>query len=51
MYRRLALNEEREVAASYGPAWSAYAAITPRFLPHRRPVAAVAQPRVRGSRS
>jgi hypothetical protein len=38
VYRRLALREETEVAARFGPAWDAYAAITPRFLPsrHRR---------------
>ena len=33
VYRRLALAEEREVAARFGPAWTQYAARTPRFLP------------------
>ena len=40
VYRRLALAEEREVAARFGPAWADYAARTPRFLPwpsHRTP--------------
>jgi protein-S-isoprenylcysteine O-methyltransferase Ste14 len=34
VYRRLAIREEREVAAEFGSAYSAYAARTPRFLPH-----------------
>lgn len=34
MYVRLALTEEREVAASFGEAYASYAAATPRFLPH-----------------
>ena len=34
MYRRLALSEEREVAASFGEAYTEYAAVTPRFFPH-----------------
>jgi protein-S-isoprenylcysteine O-methyltransferase Ste14 len=33
VYRRLALGEEGEVAARFGPAWIAYAARTPRFIP------------------
>jgi protein-S-isoprenylcysteine O-methyltransferase Ste14 len=33
VYRRLALAEEREVAARFGPAWIEYAARTPRFYP------------------
>ncbi len=36
VYRRLAIAEEREVAARFGPAWAAYAQRTPRFLPRRR---------------
>ena len=36
VYRRLAIREEREVAATFGPAWDSYAAETPRFLPRRR---------------
>jgi protein-S-isoprenylcysteine O-methyltransferase Ste14 len=36
VYRRLAMREERDVAAEFGAAWSRYAAETPRFLPRRR---------------
>lgn len=36
IYRRLAVSEERTVRASFGPAWDAYAAVTPRFIPRRR---------------
>jgi protein-S-isoprenylcysteine O-methyltransferase Ste14 len=35
VYSRLARAEEREVAAKFGPAWSAYAAAVPRFIPRR----------------
>jgi protein-S-isoprenylcysteine O-methyltransferase Ste14 len=35
VYRRLAVREEREVAAEFGPVWARYAAETPRFLPRR----------------
>jgi protein-S-isoprenylcysteine O-methyltransferase Ste14 len=35
VYRRLAIREEREVAADFGPVWEQYAAETPRFLPRR----------------
>jgi protein-S-isoprenylcysteine O-methyltransferase Ste14 len=35
VYRRLAIREEREVAAEFGPVWEQYAAQTPRFLPRR----------------
>ncbi len=35
VYRRLAMREEREVAAEFGDRWLAYAAITPRFIPRR----------------
>ncbi len=40
MYVRLAHREEREVATEFGETWQAYAALTPRWLPHirRRPV-------------
>lgn len=34
VYRHLAIGEEREVREHFGPAWDAYAARTPRFLPH-----------------
>jgi protein-S-isoprenylcysteine O-methyltransferase Ste14 len=37
IYRRLAISEERTVRATFGPAWDAYAATTPRFVPHHRP--------------
>lgn len=33
VYRRLAVAEEREMTASFGPAWGEYAAGTPRFIP------------------
>lgn len=33
MYGRLAVQEEREMARQFGPAWQAYAARTPRFIP------------------
>jgi len=36
IYRRLALSEEREVAARFGPEWRAWAAVTPPFVPHIR---------------
>ena len=35
IYRRLAIREERDVAAAFGPSWGSYAAVTPRFLPRR----------------
>ena len=44
VYRRLAIREEREVAAQLGEAWSSYAAVTPRFLPRRRPRTQAASP-------
>jgi protein-S-isoprenylcysteine O-methyltransferase Ste14 len=50
VYARLARGEEQEVAASFGEAWSAYAARTPAFLPrlgshrHRRGVSVGGQP-------
>ncbi len=34
VYRKLAIREEREVAAEFGEAWEAYARDKPRFLPH-----------------
>jgi protein-S-isoprenylcysteine O-methyltransferase Ste14 len=37
VYRRLAIGEERELAASFPEAWHDYAAATPRFVPKRRP--------------
>ena len=36
VYRRLAIAEEHEVAARFGPAWTRYAAATPRFVPRLR---------------
>ena len=33
VYRRLAMQEERTVAAAFGPEWIRYAAATPRFVP------------------
>ena len=36
VYRKLAIREEREVAAEFGTAWEAYAEDRPRFLPHLR---------------
>ncbi len=36
VYRKLAIREEREVAAEFASAWDAYAAGKPRFLPHLR---------------
>ena len=36
VYRRLAVAEEGEVRAHFAPAWDAYAAATPAFIPHRR---------------
>lgn len=35
-YSRLALAEEREVAARFGQEWTDYAAHTPRFVPRRQ---------------
>jgi len=37
VYRRLAIGEEREVAAALPREWDAYAAATPRFIPRWRP--------------
>jgi len=34
VYRRLAMAEERDVRATFGDRWDAYAALTPRFIPH-----------------
>jgi protein-S-isoprenylcysteine O-methyltransferase Ste14 len=34
MYVRLAISEERDSEAAFGGAWQAYAAVTPRFIPH-----------------
>ena len=36
VYRRLAIREERDVAAEFGPIWGEYSAVTPRFVPRRR---------------
>ena len=45
IYRRLAMAEERTVRAVFGPAWDAYAAATPRFVPRHRPPVRPAPPR------
>jgi protein-S-isoprenylcysteine O-methyltransferase Ste14 len=37
VYVRLARCEEREARARFGPAWDAYAAVTPPFVPQLRP--------------
>ena len=37
VYRRLAIREERDVAAEFGAAWTRYAEVTPRFVPRLRP--------------
>ncbi len=37
VYARLARSEEREVAALFGPKWTAYATHVHRYLPHRPP--------------
>ena len=37
IYARLARNEEREVAATFGADWTAYAARVHAYLPHRPP--------------
>lgn len=34
MYVRLAISEERDSERAFGEAWEAYAATTPRFIPH-----------------
>ena len=34
IYRHLSISEEHEVAERFGPEWDAYAAVTPRFVPH-----------------
>ncbi len=51
VYRRLARNEEREVAAAFGAAWTAYAATVGPFWPHRpRPVPRLDHPTRPGHR-
>lgn len=37
VYRRLAMQEERAVAAEFGKEWDAYAGRTPRFIPRWNP--------------
>ena len=46
-YRRLAIREEREIRAEFGDAWDRYAAVTPRFVPSRRPPKPPTGPRLR----
>lgn len=38
LYWRLAVAEERETAARFGPAWAGYRQATPAFIPRLRPV-------------
>lgn len=38
LYWRLAMAVERETAARFGPAWSAYRQATPAFVPRLRPL-------------
>lgn len=40
VYRRLAIQEECAIAARFGATWDTYAAVTPRFVPRRRPAPA-----------
>jgi protein-S-isoprenylcysteine O-methyltransferase Ste14 len=47
IYRRLAFQEERAVAAEFGAAWDDYARRTPRFVPQRRQLPAPQQPPAR----
>jgi len=51
VYRRLALNEEREVAAAFGPAWAEYAAAVHPFLPRSLPYPGAPGPASRESRA
>lgn len=44
IYRHLALQEERAVAAEFGAAWDEYARRTPRVIPKRGPVPAARHP-------
>jgi protein-S-isoprenylcysteine O-methyltransferase Ste14 len=44
VYRRLALQEERLVAAEFGSAWDEYARRTPRFIPNRGPLPSSERP-------
>ena len=44
VYRRLARNEEKEVAAAFGAEWEKYAATTPAFWPRRPAGTHKAQP-------
>ena len=44
IYRRLSIQEEKAVAAEFGPAWDIYARRTPRFIPKLGPAAAAEQP-------
>lgn len=37
LYWRLAVAEERETAARFGPAWAKYRQATPAFIPRLRP--------------
>lgn len=51
MYRRLAIAEEREVAARFGAAWDDYARRTPRFIPRLRATGPPATPSSRSPRA
>lgn len=43
---RLAVEEERETAARFGPAWAGYRRATPEFLSRLGPVSRPARPEV-----
>jgi protein-S-isoprenylcysteine O-methyltransferase Ste14 len=44
MYRRLAIAEERDSVRAFGDVYRAYAARTPRFIPHLRSITAPRKP-------
>lgn len=46
LYWRLAVEEERETAARFGPAWAGYRRATPAFLSRLGPVFRPARPEV-----
>jgi len=46
LYWRLAVEEERETAARFGPAWAGYRRATPAFLSRLGPVSRPARPEV-----
>ena len=46
LYWRLAVEEERETASPFGPAWAGYRRATPAFLSRLGPVSRPARPEV-----